>query len=122
MGPRRFDGVNLLPFLNGTQTGAPHDALYWRLGGMMAIRSGDWKLVKSREGPLVDRDPDALRDLSGAELFNLADDTGETKNLASVRPEKVIELSAAWQRWNQQLMKPLWGVPGTGPVTARPAP
>src|SRR5829696_3020243 len=33
---------------------APHDALYWRLGGMMAIRKGDWKLVKTREGRLVD--------------------------------------------------------------------
>ena len=43
-----FDGVNLLPFLTGAVKGAPHDALYCRLGGMMAIRKGDWKLVKTR--------------------------------------------------------------------------
>ena len=32
-----------------------HEALYWRLGGMMAIRKGDWKLVKTQEGPLPAR-------------------------------------------------------------------
>ena len=29
----------------------PHDALYWRFGGQMAIRKGDWKLVKAPDGP-----------------------------------------------------------------------
>jgi arylsulfatase A-like enzyme len=106
-----LDGVDLLPFLSGKQTGAPHEALYWRFGGMMAIRQGDWKLVKSREGPYVDADPTVLKDLSGAELYNLADDIGETKNLASVRRDKFKELGDAWQRWNRQLAKPLWDAP-----------
>ena len=109
------DGVNLLPFLTGDTTGVPHDALYWRLGGMMAIRRGQWKLVKTREGPFIDADPGALRDLSSAELFNLAEDISETKNLAVARPDKVKELSDVWQRWNGQLAKPLWppmGRPG----------
>jgi arylsulfatase A-like enzyme len=106
-----FDGVNLLPFLRGSANGNPHDALYWRFGGMMAIRQGDWKLVKSRVGPFVDGDPAVLSDLSGAELFNLAGDIGEAKNLAATRPDKVKELGDAWQRWNRQLAKPLWGPP-----------
>ena len=25
---------------------APHDTLYWRLGGQAAVRRGDWKLVR----------------------------------------------------------------------------
>jgi arylsulfatase A-like enzyme len=104
-----FDGVNLLPFLTGTAKGAPHDALYWRLGGMMAIREGDWKLVKTREGPLVDVDPSTLRDLSDAGLYNLSEDLGETRNRAAERPDKVKELSDLWQQWNRQLFKPLWG-------------
>ena len=104
-----LDGVNLLPFLTGPAKGAPHDALYWRLGGMMAIRSGDWKLVKTRDGPLVDVDPSVLRDLSEAGLYNLAEDIGETRNRAAERPEKVKELSDLWQRWNRQLSRPLWG-------------
>ena len=108
---KSLDGVDLLPFLTGAAMGTPHETLYWRLGGMMAIRHGDWKLVKSRIGRFVDGDPAALSDLTGAELYNLADDIGESKNLASAQPEKVKELGDRWQQWNKQLMKPLWGPP-----------
>jgi arylsulfatase A-like enzyme len=104
-----FDGVNLLPYLTGDVRDAPHDALYWRLGGMMAIRRGEWKLVKTREGPFVDFDPSVLDDLSGAGLYNLADDIGETRNRAADQPDKVKELGDLWQRWHRQLAKPLWG-------------
>jgi arylsulfatase A-like enzyme len=103
-----YDGVNLLPYLTGATAGAPHDALFWRLGGMMAIRRGDWKLVKTRDGPLVDVDPAALRDLSGAGLYNLADDIGESRDRAAERPEKVKELGDLWQAWNRQLSNPAW--------------
>jgi len=111
----KLDGVNLLPFLTGKQAGAPHDALYWRLGGTMAIRKGNWKLVKTAEGPLRDIDPAALSDLSTAELYDLEDDVGETKNLAAARPEKARELADAWQRWNRQLVRPRWA-PSRGPM------
>ena len=103
----QLDGVDLMPFLRGANTGSPHDALYWRLGDHMAIRMGDWKLVKTHEGPLGG-DPSVLSDLSGAELFNLADDISESRNLAAAQPQKVRELSDAWQRWNRQLAAPLW--------------
>ena len=109
----KLDGVNLLPFLTGNETGAPHDALYWRLGGMMAIRKGDWKLVKTREGPLRDTDPAVLSDLSSAELYNLKDDIGEATNLAAARPDKAKELAEAWWQWNKELVRPLW-FPGSG--------
>jgi len=104
----KFDGVNLLPFLTGKMSGRPHESLYWRLGQHMAIRKGDWKLVKSTEGPLKVANPSTFNDLSGAELYNLAEDIGEKKNLAAAHPEKVKELAAAWQRWNKELAKPLW--------------
>jgi len=104
----KLDGVNLLPFLTGKQVGTPHDALYWRLGGMMAIRKGDWKLLKTSEGPLRDVDPAVLRDLSTAELYNLRDDIGERTNLAAAHPEKARELAEAWWRWNRELVRPLW--------------
>jgi arylsulfatase A-like enzyme len=109
----KLDGVDLLPFLTGKASGTPHESLYWRLGGMMAIRKGDWKLVKTREGPLRDVDPAVLSDLSSAELYNLEDDIGETKNLAPAHPDKVKELAEAWQRWNKELVRPLWP-PGAG--------
>lgn len=105
---RRFDGVNLLPFLTGRKSGRPHETLYWRLGEHMAIRKGDWKLVKTKEGPLKEANPSTFSDLSNAELYNLAEDIGETKNLAAAHPNKVRELAADWQRWNKKLAKPLW--------------
>jgi arylsulfatase A-like enzyme len=104
-----LDGVNLLPFLTGRKSGHPHEALFWRLGQHMAIRKGDWKLVKTRGGLLQAADPDAFKNLSGAELYNLADDIGEQKNLAAAHPEKVRELGDAWRGWNKELVKPLWG-------------
>jgi len=107
-----LDGVNLLPYLTGKLAASPHDILYWRFGGMMAIRKGDWKLVKTRDGPHVDVDPETLGDLSTAELYNLTEDVGERTNLALSHPEKVKELVDAWQRWNKGLAKPLWPPPG----------
>jgi arylsulfatase A-like enzyme len=109
----KLDGVNLLPYLTGKAEGRPHDVLYWRLGNHMAIRSGDWKLVRSSEGPLVTGSFDSLASLAGAELYNLTADIGETKNLAASQPAKVRELAEAWLRWNRELATPLWG-PGGG--------
>jgi arylsulfatase A-like enzyme len=111
-----LDGVDLLPFLRTDKPESPHGMLYWRLGGMMAIRSGDWKLVKSSEGPLRAAGPAEFNDLSSAELYNLASDIGEKNNLAATQPAKVRELADAWQRWNRQLAKPSWGpARGGGP-------
>ena len=41
----QLDGVNLLPHLLKENSESPHDALYWRSWGQMAVRQGDWKLV-----------------------------------------------------------------------------
>jgi arylsulfatase A-like enzyme len=104
----KLDGVNLLPHLEGKNTAAPHGALYWRFGEQMAVRMGEWKLVK----------PDLAADKAFGNiakqpmLFNLAEDIGEQKDLAGTRPEKVKELGEAWQKWNAELAAPLWsGLP-----------
>jgi arylsulfatase A-like enzyme len=91
----KLDGVNLLPYLTGDKAGKPHDALYWRFHAKQAIRSGDWKLLKEQR---QDR----------WELYNLADDIGESKDLAEKMPDKVKELDKAWQEWNAQLQAPKW--------------
>ena len=107
----KLDGVDLIPYLTGKAQGTPHQALYWRLFGHMAIRKGQWKLVKTADGPLLAVDEAAMKDLSGAQLFNLANDVGEKTNVAAANPDKVKELVADWLRWTSELAKPLWVPP-----------
>ena len=104
----KHDGVNLLPFITGAEKGAPHEALYWRFGQQMAIRMGDYKLVR------YDANADTHTGKNGqpvtaAKLYNLATDIGETKDLAATEPEKMKELQAKWDAWNAENVKPLWG-------------
>jgi arylsulfatase A-like enzyme len=102
-----FDGINLLPFLSSRPTAVPHTSLYWRLGAMMAIRKGDWKLVKMHDRPF-EGDPEELSDLTGAQLYNLKADVAEQSDVAAKHPEKVRELEDEWRGWNRQLSKPAW--------------
>jgi arylsulfatase A-like enzyme len=104
-----LDGVNLLPYLTGEQDGAPHDALYWRFGPQVAIRKGDWKLVKGAGSANIEGiERRAAANMEGAELYHLAADLGETRNLAEQQPEKVQELAADWNRWNERNVEALW--------------
>ena len=99
----------------------PHEALYWRFGEQMAIRKGDWKLVKY-DGGSVARCGHGQPATRGAQLYNLANDIGERHDLAAVHPEKVKELADDWLRWSRQMAKPLWGTgrrwKGTGRALA----
>lgn len=86
----KLDGVNLLPYLEGENESAPHKTLYWRFGDQWAVRHGDWKLVGGNGG-----------DLNG-ELYNLADDISESKNLAADHTDKVAELKKLWEGWSAE--------------------
>jgi arylsulfatase A-like enzyme len=100
----KLDGVDLLPYLNDKDKGTPHSALYWRFGDQMAIRQGDWKLV--RYDPVVDGMKGSATE---AKLYNLADDIGESKDLTKSEPQKAKALQAAWDEWNQSNVPALWG-------------
>ena len=86
----KLDGVNLLPFLSGEKTGAPHEILFWKNGDQGAVRQGDWKLVISTWQPKL-------------QLYNLADDIGEKHDLANENPEPVAKLQKAWLDWSAPL-------------------
>jgi arylsulfatase A-like enzyme len=90
-----LDGVNLLPYLRGENSGAPHAALFWRFGPQRAVRAGDWKLTDPGDG-------------KGARLFNLASDLGEDHDLAASSAEKVKELEALYAEWNRHNIPPRW--------------
>jgi arylsulfatase len=64
------------------------EALWWEHEGNRAIRVGDWKLVAARDQPW--------------ELYDLATDRTETRDLAARQPERVRELAGFWQRWHDE--------------------
>ena len=101
---KKLDGVDLLPYFNGDVKTEPHDTLYWRFGPQMAIRRGDWKLV--RYDPVIDGDTGKATE---AKLYNLKTDIGESRDLINDKPEKAKELQAAWEKWNELNVAPLWG-------------
>jgi len=89
-----LDGVDLVPFVTGRASGAPHDRLFWRSGEKHAARLGDWKLVQDRDGE--------------AQLFNLQADIGEATDLAATKPEKLKELRAAFDEWEKGTQPAKW--------------
>jgi arylsulfatase A-like enzyme len=96
-----FDGVDLLPHLTGRAAAAPHETLYWRFGEQMAIRRGGWKLVRWGRNETVDRAE------TWPKLYDLANDPGESHDLAATEAAKVAELEAAWQAWDAELPRPV---------------
>jgi arylsulfatase A-like enzyme len=108
VGPEaKLEGVDLLPYFSGAKKEAPHDALYWRFGAQMAIRQGDWKLV--RYDGNADTNTGKAQPVSTVKLYDLSKDIHEDKDLAAEQPEKVKQLQARWDEWNHGNVKPLWG-------------
>lgn len=93
----KLEGVNLVPYLTGQKSGTPHEALFWRMdnGADYAVRSGPWKLVKTR-------------DRGGIQLFNLGDDIGESNDLAADKPDVVSRLIELYEDWNARNIPPFF--------------
>lgn len=106
------DGVDLLPFLRGERLGPPHASLYWKIKSAGALRRGDWKLVLL--GP--DWQPERYNPPSEIatwrpQLYDLATDPGERRDLATERADLARELQAEWQAWNRTLPPPARAAP-----------
>ena len=77
---------------------------YWATPSEMAVRHGDWKLIRDRvdnnEAGKTDRQADSRSEPQRAsvgqrriELFNLADDPYEKTDLSGEQPDRVAELT-----------------------------
>jgi arylsulfatase A-like enzyme len=102
-----IDGVNLLPFVQGTDTASPHEKLCWLVGDnkqwripgrdtnlarkLIGIREGNFKLVQLGGEP--------------PQLFDLSNDPGESTDLSSQTPHRVAAMKADFDQWRLQ-MKP----------------
>ena len=96
---RTIDGFDALP-MAVSRAPSTHDAIFWSSGGQLAVRRGQWKLV--RNGRTFDGTPDGDKPLPGDDalfLSNLEDDPGESKNLRHRYPSVADELETLAQRW-----------------------
>ncbi len=84
-------GKSMLPYLHGKakQVRGKDDAIGWELGGRKALRKGDWKIVYANQ-------PWGTGDW---ELYNIARDRTESRNLAASQPAKLKEMLAEWKRY-----------------------
>jgi arylsulfatase A-like enzyme len=93
---QKLDGLSLMPVLQGDSL--PERALFWHYphygnqGGAptAAVRRGDWKLIEWMEDGRV-------------ELFNLAQDLSEKKDLASAEPERTAQMLAELRTFQQDV-------------------
>lgn len=101
-----LDGVSLLSLITKEQPPA-REAIYWHFPGYLgaaqgtyrtfpvgAVRRGDWKLLEFFEDNRL-------------ELYNLKDDFGETRNLATSHPEQAAALHSLLKQWRADLHAPL---------------
>ncbi|KAG4069324.1 hypothetical protein HA402_012177 [Bradysia odoriphaga] len=81
------DGVSLLPTLTGAKGQRQHNYLYWEFhedGGRQAVRQGNWKAIRLQ----------AMQHPDGpVELYNLATDPAESKNVAAAHPDIAAKLA-----------------------------
>jgi arylsulfatase A-like enzyme len=94
--PDHCDGVNLIPFLTGEETGDAHEYLFWLNSEpgdavrrhLIAVRWKDWRLYRKYAD-------------DEWQLFDLRKDPCEENNIAAQNPEVVRQMAkrhAAWER------------------------
>ena len=105
------DGVSLKPLLTNPKADLGRDSVFWHfpaylqgkgdpMGGPFrttpagAIRKGDWKLIEWFE-------------TGHRELYNLADDIGESKNLLDSQADKARELQRDMDAWRKSVNAPI---------------
>jgi len=91
----RFDGVDLLRFLDPANAEKPHDKLIWLRRPLAAFRSGDFKLIDNPEA-------------GNTELYNLAADPHEKRDLSQTNPDLVRDLRTQMTLARGFAGGPLW--------------
>ena len=99
------DGVNLIPYLRGEKADPPHGRLFWREEeqGQWGERDGEMKLVRRTHKVNVEKGyhVEPLPKLA-EELYDLADDIGESQDLAAVRAPDLQRMGAQLNDWCKQ--------------------
>jgi arylsulfatase A len=127
---RPLDGASLLPLFEGRPI-ARRTPLFWHYyrgfgRAKAALREGDWKIVGLWDGP-ADLAPNQTvqpgdmaliktSKLVDFELYNLREDIGEKRNLASAEPDKLESLKKSLLRLYAEVQAegPEWDIPVPG--------
>ncbi len=94
--PLDTDGISFLPTLLGKDNQVKHEFLFWEYpeyGGQVAIRIGDWKVVRQN---LKNKRKEAT-----LELYNLSDDPTESINVADQHQDILKQAEAIFKREHQ---------------------
>ncbi len=84
------------PHLLGKGNQVKHEFLFWEYpeyGGQVAIRMGDWKVVRQN---LKHKKKKAT-----LELYNLKDDPSESNNIANLHPNIIKQAEAIFKKEHQ---------------------
>lgn len=119
-----LDGESLLPLLQGASA-LQRSAIFWHFPGYLdgpvnrgrdpvfrtrpvsVIRQGDWKLHLYHEEWLLDGGKESLATNRAVELYNLATDPGERKDVSLENTAKRDELLASLLSWIGSTKAPL---------------
>lgn len=99
-----MEGMDILPALRGEALLPDSRALFWERQGNEAVRLGDWKLVRAYNEGKPDGAPDGLGARTGQwQLFNMAEDPGETRDRLSEYPALATDLHERYRRWSTRI-------------------
>jgi arylsulfatase A-like enzyme len=119
-----LDGESLLPLLEKGAGGLKRQAIFWHFPGYLdgpvtrgrdavfrtrpvsVIRKGDWKLHLYHEEWLLDGGREKLGANNAVELYDIGEDIGERRNLASANPAKRDELLGDLLAWMKKTQAP----------------
>lgn len=96
------DSFNMLPaFLGQTYSGPLRPALIGHSGwGVYSVRQGQWKWIEGKYAPA--KEPKMNKIEFHPQLYNLAEDPGETRDVIAEHPEIAAKLAALLETWRQQ--------------------
>ena len=90
-----LDGVDLIPYLQGKKTGAPHEYLFWR-----QFDQNRYAVVhESGMKALTNKD-------SSVNLYQLKNDIGEQTDISRSNTPMLIQLEIQRKKWESQMIAP----------------
>ncbi len=106
--PNKIHGKDILPYVLGEKSGAPHESLFWKINGDFkivnndTIRGNDRFAIRSKNYKMIiDEDGNSY-------LYDLEKDISEQNNIALDFPEITNDLRLKINQWNEKTISPIF--------------